>query len=292
MPSDTLQFEKFSLNIKGRLREFERPQVMAILNVTPDSFYAKSRVTDGSMFRSAIETMIEEGADIIDIGGCSTRPGAQPCSAEEEWTRIEPALRTAAETVPEHVLISVDTFRSEVARRAVVDYGAHIVNDVSGGDADEEMFSTVAMLRVPYVATHSGGIYQSDAMTNVRPEEDPSAEETLADIIRDLSIRQTLLNDLGVTDVIVDPGIGFGKTQEADFAILKTLPVLSRTLKAPILIGLSRKSLITRTLECSADDARIGTAALNTVALLGGASIVRVHDVADARRTISLLSRL
>lgn len=286
----------YSLNIKGSLRRFTHPAVMAIVNLTPDSFHHASRVPANNNLRSTIEHLIELGAEFIDIGCCSTRPGAVPCDETTELRRLDEAMSIIGH-LPPGAIYSIDTFRLAVARKAIEEYGIDIINDVSGGT--EEMFRLVAQLKVPYVLTHAGNYFSS--IHNARAAqterssnhtESSGVGQITAQVIKELSQKLSRLQLLGATDVIIDPGFGFGKTRPENFEILSTLDVMGRALECPVLVGLSRKSLITGTLGCHSSEALNGTTVLNTVALMKGASILRVHDVREARETITLLSQI
>lgn len=264
----------FSLNIKGRLHEFDRPAVMGILNVTPDSFYASSRTNADNVASRALE-LIADGADIVDIGAYSTRPGHDPVSQADEVRRLEPAVKAIREAAPD-AIISVDTFRAEVAMMAVGDWGADMVNDISGGDSDEKMFDTVASLKAPYVLCH-----------NQPANTAADANQFVCDTITSLARRLQRLALMGVCDVIVDPGIGFGKTVRQNYDIIANLR-LFEVLQRPILVGVSRKSMITKQLNITVEEALNGTTVLNTLAVERGASILRVHDPRAAREAIAL----
>lgn len=264
------------MNIKGRLILLDHPRVMGILNLTPDSFYSDSRM--GTSIDHAVKTtgdMLASGADIIDIGACSTRPGGKPCSEEEETKRLKQPLLTLRKHFPQ-AIISVDTFRSGIARMAVEECGADIINDVSGAEADPLMIETVAKLKVPYVITDPGD-HSGDFLSGVF--------KFLGRKLRELELA-------GIADVIIDPGFGFGKSSQQNFGLLDSLDVLAATFNLPLLVGVSRKSMIYNTLGCSPREALNGTTALNTVALMKGASILRVHDVKEAVETIRLVGAL
>ena len=250
---------------------FERPVVMGILNVTPDSFYASSRVAaDEAVAR--VKEMIAAGAEIIDVGACSTRPGGELASLDEELSRLHPVLEALDREVSDAV-VSLDTFRGEVVRECVKAHNVSIINDVSGFDWDSSMFDAVVESALPYVLTHS---------TNVTPGENCTAQ-----VLTALSHKMWQLRQCGVCDVIVDPGFGFGKTLEQNFELFGNMRELSM-LDAPLLVGVSRKSMITKRLGITAGDALEGTVALNTMALDRGAHILRVHDVKEAVQTVSL----
>jgi dihydropteroate synthase len=249
---------QYTLNIKGRLMELTEPQVMGILNVTPDSFYAASRAETKEAIAERARQIAGEGGPIIDIGACSTRPGSQPASQQEETERLRMALRVVRLTVPDAV-VSVDTFRPDVARMAVEEFGVDIINDVSEGST--EMFRMVARLGIPYV------------LMSVQPD--------LRQTLLAFSQKVQQLRDLGQKDIILDPGFGFGKTLEQNYALLNELDKL-QVMELPVLVGVSRKSMIYRLLGISQAEALNGTTILNTIALTKGASILRVHDVKEA----------
>lgn len=271
------------INLRGRLVDLSIPKVMGILNITPDSFYKGSRYSDESEIIKVSERMIREGADILDVGGYSSRPGAADVPLEEERRRVIAAIRLITSEFPD-VPVSVDTFRSEIALEAVLEYGAAMINDISGGVADDKMFETVARLGVPYVLMHMQG-------TPATMQVNPVYTDVVADVIKWLGERIYFLQSLGVKDIIVDPGFGFGKTIDHNFEILRRLRDFT-VLQLPLLAGFSRKSMIWRTLGTTPDEALNGTTALNTIALLNGADILRVHDVAEAVETVKLVSRL
>lgn len=271
-----------TLNVRGRLVNLSTPKVMGILNVTPDSFYEGSRhVTEKDIVQHA-EKMLAHGATFLDIGGYSSRPGADDIGEEEELRRVLPAMRAVMKAFPD-AMVAIDTFRSGVAA-AAVDAGASIVNDISAGTLDPNMPATVARLGVPYIAMHMRGTPKT---MNTLTEYD----DLVGDIIRYFHEKIASFHQLGIKDIIVDPGFGFAKTVDQNFKLLSRLREL-RILGKPILVGLSRESMIWRTLMTSPDNALNGTTCLNTVALLNGASILRVHDVREAADTITLVSRL
>lgn len=272
-------FTPFSLNIGGTLHEFFRPQVMGILNITPDSFYAQSRTFDLKAVSNQVHLLLAHGADMIDIGAYSSRPGADDVTPEEELRRLEMGLKVIRD-IDSDIIVSVDTFRADVAREAIA-MGANIINDISGGNLDDKMFDTVASLKVPYILMHMRGTPQT--MSSLTQYDDITA-----DVISDLSEKVNRLSLLGVNDVIVDPGFGFGKTIEQNFEMMRNLEAFN-VFGCPVLVGISRKSMIYRTLDISAEQALSGTTTLNTMALLSGASILRVHDVKEARQSIKLL---
>ncbi len=268
----------FTLNCKGRLLVVEKPLVMGIINATPDSFYQESRFTGKDRILEQAEKMLKEGADILDIGGQSTRPGSDFISTDEELKRVIPAIEAIMNKNPLS-FISIDTFNSIVVAEAVA-AGACIVNDISGGAMDTEMIRTVSALRVPYVLMHMKGIPKT-------MQQNPFYENVTREVLDFFISKVNVLKNSGITDIIIDPGFGFGKTIEHNFELLKNLSVF-KIIEKPILLGVSRKSTIYKTLGITAEDALNGTTVLNTVGLLNGASILRVHDVKEAREAVSL----
>jgi len=256
---------------------------MGILNVTPDSFYKGSRYNTDEDILDAAVRMMEEGADIIDVGGYSSRPGATDISREEEERRVLKAINLISRELPE-AIISIDTFRADVAREAIIGGGAHMINDISGGDADSEMFSAVEKLNVPYIMMHMKG----DPRTM---QDNPVYDDVVADILKWFGERIFKLQSVGVKDIVVDPGFGFGKTAAHNFELLQRLGDFSIA-GLPLLVGLSRKSMIWKTLQITVDEALNGTTALNAIALTKGADILRVHDVKEAVQTIKLIEKL
>jgi dihydropteroate synthase len=271
-----------TLNLRGRLIDLGIPRIMGILNITPDSFYEGSRFTTETAILKNTEKMLLDGATFIDVGGYSTRPGAEDISVEEESSRVVRAIRIILNNFPE-ALVSIDTFRSDVASAAVQE-GAALINDVSGGSLDPAMFETVARLNVPYILMHMRGTPQT--MTQ------HTQYENLVKEITDYFHQKIFqLHQLGVRDIIVDPGFGFAKTPTQNFELLHHLDHF-RILGKPMLAGLSRKSMIWRTLSLNPEEALNGTTALNTIALLKGAGILRVHDVREAQQVVQLLQNL
>lgn len=268
----------FTLNCKGKILVIDDPIVMGIINITPDSFYAGSRTNniDDILFRAA--QMIKDGATILDIGGQSTRPGSRQINEEEECSRVLPAIEAIHQKFPQQI-ISVDTFYASVARQAV-QAGAAIVNDVSAGTIDENLVATVAGLNVPYVLMHMQGNPQTMQQNAVY-------KNVTLDVFDFLSFKIKELSLLGINDIIVDVGFGFGKTAQHNFQLLQQLSFF-RQLKKPLLIGLSRKATIYKTLGITAADALNGTTVMNTIALLNGATILRVHDVKEAVQAVQL----
>lgn len=271
------------INAGGKLLDLSTPKVMGILNITPDSFYKESRVTEEKEILESARKMVEEGADILDIGGYSSRPGAADVPAEEEESRVLNAIRIIRREFPDAIL-SIDTFRSEIAYEAVADLGVHIINDISGGEADPEMFGMVTALNVPYIMMHMKG-------TPATMQDDPVYEDVVADILTWFSQRIVRLQVNGVKDIIIDPGFGFGKTIKHSFELLRRLGDFS-VAGLPIMVGLSRKSLIWKTLSITPDEALNGTSVLNALALMNGADILRVHDVREAVQAVKLITQL
>lgn len=271
-----------TLNIGGRLLDLGTPRVMGILNVTPDSFYDGGKFTDEKSVLEHVKKMLDEGADIIDIGGYSSRPGATDITEGEEGERVVPVIQLILKNYPD-AIISIDTFRSSIAKKAVA-AGAMIINDISGGEQDPLMFETVACLNVPYILMHMRGT--SKTMTKLTEYKD-----LIKDITDYFNKKIYQLRQLGVKDIVIDPGFGFAKTAEQNFELLHHLDYF-KIMGVPILAGLSRKSMIWRTLNQAPEDALAGTTALNTAALLKGASILRVHDVKEAVACIKLINRL
>lgn len=271
------------INAGGRLLDLSVPIVMGIINVTPDSFYEGSRAGSEKEIIDSARSMINDGASIIDVGGCSTRPYAPEVSQEEEEKRVLTAISLIKKEMPDAV-ISVDTFRSQVALRAVTEAGALIINDISGGDADNEMFGVVRRLNVPYIMMHMQGMPGN-------MQDNPVYVDVVADILKAFGKKIAILQESGVNDIILDPGFGFGKTIKHNFEILKRFSDFTIA-GLPLLAGISRKSMIWKTLGITPDDALNGTSVLNAVALMGGADILRVHDVAEAVQTIKLIEKL
>lgn len=274
------QDNKKTINVGGTLLEQSSPLVMGILNFTPDSFYQGSRVDSSQQVVDKIGTMVVEGASIIDIGGYSTRPGAKEVTVEEEKERIGAVLEPLVKNF-KNVIISVDTFRSDVASFAVK-RGAHIVNDVAGGTLDEAMFDTVAELGVPYILMHMRG---TPATMNTLT----SYDNLVVDVMKELKSKIDVLRQKGVADIWVDPGFGFAKTIDQNFQLLRDLAEF-KDLGCPILVGLSRKATIYKTLNIGPEEALNGTTVLNTLALERGANVLRVHDVKAAVEAVKLWS--
>ena len=271
------------INVNGQLMDFERPRVMGILNVTPDSFYAGSRQQTADDITRRVHQIIEEGGDIIDIGAYSSRPFAEDVSPEEEMRRLRQGLGIVRKVAPE-AIISVDTFRSDVARMCVEEFDVAIINDISGGEMDQHMFATIAELQVPYILMHMKGTPQ-DMQVN------PGYEHLLKEVLYYFSKKVAQLHDLGVKDIILDPGFGFGKTIDDNYLLLEHLGDF-QILELPILVGVSRKSMIYKVLGITPEDALNGTTALNTIALMKGADLLRVHDVREATEVINIVEKI
>ena len=267
-----------NINIRGRLFDLSKPKVMGILNLTPDSFYDGGVHNEINKIEDHVNKMVNDGMDILDIGGYSSKPGAKNISVDEELSRVIPILKHIRKIFPE-LVISIDTFRSKIAS-ASINEGADIVNDISGGTFDKNMMSVVARNNCPYILMHMQGNPQN--MQN-----DPSYENVTLEIIQYLAQRIKIAHDNNIVDIIVDPGFGFGKTLEHNFEILNNLEKFN-VLDTPILAGFSRKSMIYKTLKTSSEKALNGTSSLNTIALTKGAKILRVHDVKEAKECIIL----
>lgn len=263
----------YTLSIHGQLLSLHEPQVMGILNITPDSIYSDSRTEAEDDICRRLHQLMDEGADMIDVGAYSTRPGADDVSEEEEMERLRRGLRVVRREFPD-VPVSVDTFRASVARMAVEEEGADIVNDISGGDMDRQMFRTVARLHVPYVLMHIQGVPRT-------MQQAPHYDNVRREVMVHLAERVDLLHQMGVADVVVDPGFGFGKTLDHNYELMEHLEDFHE-LGCPLLVGISRKSMIYKLVGGTPQTALNGTTVLNTVALLKGAHILRVHDVAPA----------
>lgn len=271
------------INVRGNLVDLSVPKVMGIINVTPDSFYEGSRLTEDEDIIRAATQMIEDGADILDVGGYSSRPGAAEVTSAEERTRVINAIKLINRELPE-TIISVDSFRSEIVLEAVLECGAGIINDISGGEADNKMFRVVDKLRVPYIMMHMQGVPGT-------MQKNPVYDDVVADILRWFGERIFRLQSMGINDIIIDPGFGFGKTSIHNFELLRHLGDFSIA-GLPVLVGVSRKSMIWKTLEITPEEALNGTSVLNTIALLNGADILRVHDVKEAVQAVKLVEKL
>jgi dihydropteroate synthase len=273
------QYSKKTINVRGRLVDLSSPIVMGILNATPDSFFENSRVAGSDDFLlTKVASMLSDGATILDVGGYSTRPGAAEVSTEEETDRVVAVIESVKRSFPEAIL-SVDTFRSSVAENALR-AGADMINDVSGGSLDELMFAVVAHYQVPYVLMHMRGTPKTmNSLTGY--------EKLVPEILKELAMKLTKLRQLGVSDVLVDPGFGFAKTVQQNFQLMNQLEAFHQ-LSCPLLVGISRKTMIYKTLGITADQSLNGTTVLNTIALQKGTGILRVHDVKEAVEAVKL----
>lgn len=271
-----------TLNLRGRLLELREPQIMGILNVTPDSFFSESRTPDEEHIAQRVKQMMNDGADMIDIGGYSSRPGANDVSTEEEMNRLRRGLRIVRKLYPD-VPVSVDTFRADVARMCIEEEGADIINDISGGMMDRQMFRTVAQLHVPYIMMHMQGTPDSMQLA-------PHYENLRQEVMLYFAERIDRLCQMGAKDIIVDPGFGFGKTMEHNYELMAHLEDF-HVFGLPLLVGISRKSMIYKLLGGTPQTSLNGTTVLNTIALTKGAHILRVHDVkeaAEAKRIVGM----
>ncbi len=278
----SIQFEK-TINLKGKLYTFDQAMVMGILNITPDSFYDGGKYNIKSDVLSRCEQVLTEGADVIDIGAYSSRPGAKHISEEDEIDRLLQSLDWIKKEFPD-AIISVDTFRSGIAKRVVEDYGVDIINDISAGEMDKNMFETISKLKVPYIMMHMKGTPQN--MQN-----EPNYTNLIQEISNYFSAKIRELSLLGHNDIIIDPGFGFGKNLDHNYTLLREMKQL-QLFNLPLLVGLSRKSMIYKFLELDSTGALNGTTSLNTIALLNGANILRVHDVKEGVECVKLVRQL
>lgn len=283
-PKSTMEkLQDYSINIGGKLMDLSEPKVMGILNVTPDSFYGASRMVSDDDIAARTVQILDEGASIIDIGAYSSRPGADDVPEEEEMRRLRRGL-SIVRRIDSDAVVSVDTFRADVARMCVEEYGVSMINDISAGELDRDMFKTVASLGVPYIMMHMRG--NPGNMQNA-----PSYDNLIKEIIMFFTERVQMMRDLGQKDIIIDPGFGFGKTLEHNYQLMNNLEQL-KVLELPILVGISRKSMIYNLLATSPEQALNGTSILNTIALLKGASILRVHDVKECVECIKIVDAM
>lgn len=266
------------INCNGKLIDLSEPKIMGILNTTPDSFFAGSRTGTTDLALKKIEKMLEEGADFIDIGGMSTRPGSAEISETEELERVLPVVESSIKEFPD-ILISIDTYRTKVAKETI-EAGAAIINDISAGSMDENLLKTVAELQVPYILMHMQGTPQN-------MQQNPVYENITLEVNQFLSEKIKELKELGINDIILDPGFGFGKSVAHNYELFRNMDLLGFG-EYPLLVGISRKSMITRFLNVSADEALNGTTVLNTIALQKGANILRVHDVREAKEAVRI----
>lgn len=274
--------QKLSLNVRGKLLDLTQPKVMGIVNVTPDSFYDGGKTNTQTEILNQTGRMLEEGAAIIDLGAYSSRPNAENITPEEELARLVPSLISIVREYPQ-VLISVDTFRADVARIAIEE-GAHMINDISGGQMDDQMFGTLAKLKVPYILMHMKGTPQTMIGES-------SYEDVFEEVFQYFIARINQLKELGITDVIIDPGFGFAKTAAQSYELLSKLDQF-KIIGLPVLAGLSRKSMISKVLDTTPEFALNGTTAANTIALMKGAKILRVHDVKAAVEAVKIVGKL
>lgn len=271
------------INVNGRLMDLSEPQVMGILNVTPDSFYAGSRMETEKDIINRLHQITSEGASILDIGAYSSRPDAEHISTEEEMNRLRTGLDLVRKHQPEAV-VSVDTFRADVAKMCVEEYGVAIINDISAGHMDPAMFETIAKLSVPYIMMHMQGTPQDMQMN-------PHYDNLQKEVFLYFAERVQKLRDLGVKDIIIDPGFGFGKTLEHNYELMNHLDEF-QLFELPLLVGISRKSMIYKLLGTTPEEALNGTTVLNTLALMKGANILRVHDVKAAKEAVTLVEKM
>ena len=271
------------INVKGQLMDLSQPKVMGILNATPDSFYAQSRLQTEKEIILRLQEMENEGASIMDIGAYSSRPNAQHISIEEEMERLRNCLTLVNKECP-NAIVSIDTFRADIAKMCVEEYGAAMINDISAGNMDKQMFATIAQLGVPYIIMHMQGTPQD-------MQSAPHYDNLLKEVFYYFSEKISNLRDLGVKDIILDPGFGFGKTLEHNYQLMNHLEEFS-TFELPLLVGISRKSMIYKLLGTSPEEALNGTTALNTISLLKGANILRVHDVKAAVEAVNIVEKM
>lgn len=271
------------INVNGKLLDLSTPQVMGILNITPDSFYAESRKQTEQDIRSRIQQIIEEGGSIIDIGAYSSRPNATHITPEEEMRRLRNGLQIINNAYPD-AIISVDTFRADVARMCVEEYGVAIINDIAAGEMDKNMFKMIAQLRVPYIMMHMQGTPQN-------MQQNPHYDNVVREVMLYFAQKIQLLRDLGAKDLIIDPGFGFGKTLEHNYELLEKLESF-QLFGLPLLVGVSRKSMIYKLLGGTSEDALNGTSVINTISLLKGANILRVHDVKAASEAVQIVNAM
>ena len=273
----------YTLNVRGKLLDLSEPQIMGILNVTPDSFFSGSRKQTDVEIRDRVEQIVGEGGQMIDIGAYSSRPGADDVSPEEEMARLRKGMKIVRDIAPD-IPVSVDTFRADVARMCVEELGVDIINDISGGELDKDMFNTVAKLGVPYILMHMKGNPQN--MQN-----NPQYDDLMKEVLLYFADKIQRLRDLGQKDIILDPGFGFAKTLEHNYELMNHMEEL-KVFELPILSGISRKSMIYKLLGTSPLEALNGTTVLNTISILKGASILRVHDVKEAKEVARMIKFL
>jgi len=272
-----------SINCRGKLVDLSIPKVMGIINLTPDSFYEKSRQYGKEHIINRVDEIVSQGVDIIDIGAYSSRPGADNITEDEEWKRLQPALN-AIRSKYQEVLISVDTFRSRIAQKCIEEYNVNLINDISGGELDKDMFSVVGKLQVPYILMHMQGTPQN-------MQDNPQYKHIIQEMLSYFANKKEQLLQAGVKDVIIDPGFGFGKTLDHNYEILHRLNEF-QIFENPLLVGISRKSMIYKYFDNTAEDALNGTTVLNTLALTKGAKFLRVHDVKEAVEAVMLFTKV
>lgn len=271
------------INIKGRLLEINKPLISGILNITPDSFYDGGRYNSVDSAKYQIKKMLGEGADLIDIGAMSSRPGAHVINEDMEWERLEPVLEMIKQDFPK-LFFSVDTVRSKIAEKSIAEYGAAIINDISGGEIDSNIFKVVAKYNTPYILMHMRG-------TPENMQQNSEYMNLITDIIFEISEKIRKLKDLGVNDILIDPGFGFAKNIEQNYELLSNLDSF-QIFNLPVYVGLSRKSMAWKYLGISPEESLYATQTLNTIALLKGASIIRVHDVKPAKQLVQIFDKL
>jgi dihydropteroate synthase len=279
----TLFSREFSLNLNGKRIPFDKPLVMGIINATPDSFYHRSRLPEPGDALEMSKEMIHQGADILDIGGISSRPGAEEISEVEEFNRLSPVVEAIRKELPDSIL-SIDTWRSGIVRKMYQEFRIDMVNDISAGQRDPAIFNAVADLNLPYIMMHMKG-------TPSTMQEDPSYKDVVDDLLQFFGDRLHKLSKMGVNDIIVDPGFGFGKTLEQNYQLLFNLDSF-RILELPLMVGVSRKSMIYNSLDCTPDEALNGTTAAHMAALMKGANLLRVHDVKAAAETVKIFQQI
>jgi len=281
--STPLFSKSLSLNLGGHIMELSTPRIMGIINTTPDSFYPGSRVSSPEAALEKAREMIDQGADILDLGALSSRPGAEEISEQEELDRLSPVLEILRKHFPDFPL-SVDTWRSGVARSLRENFGIHMVNDITAGNLDPEMFTTMAQLNIPYIMMHMQG-------TPATMQQEPVYENMVDELLQFFAEKVYKLRKLGLNDIIIDPGFGFGKTLEQNYQLLREFD-LFQMLELPLMAGISRKSMIYKLLESSPEFALNGTTAAHMVALIKGARLLRVHDVAAAKETVKIFQQI
>lgn len=276
-------FEPYSINIRGQLYEINRPQVMGILNVTPDSFYSGSRAFSEEVIKKRVKQIVDEGADMIDIGGYSSRPNAEDISPEEEYERLALGLKIIKDVAPD-IIVSVDSFRASVIENCHKNFGIDIVNDIAAGELDPEMIPTVGRLKLPYIMMHMRG----NPVTMMQLTD---YDDLTSDILKYFSKKIKEATDAGICDIIIDPGFGFSKDLEQNYELLKNLNCF-KSLELPLLVGVSRKSMIFKLFGYTPAESLNGTTVINTISMLSGASIIRVHDVKQAVEAATIINKI